>query len=179
MARTDEQKQARKSRYKHAIQLGFSPTEARRFRDLASHNLENQVNIEARRISRKSVARRTPAERTKLERIRNSRVSSDLIQANQLKRDRRNKTKNSRARDFSNWSSTGFPAEALERIRAYNRAKGLSRDAKFGYRRFWWWYVARIADFENEMFADRGDSSIRARPLTPNSPIVRQDRRIA
>lgn len=146
----------RKQRYDYAISLGFSAAEARRFRDLSGRELEREITLERLRILRKRANRRSPQERERLERITDEqgRVPVET-------RQRRTFSQSERQDMFETWSEGKFPEWALERIRAYNSAKGLSRDDGFGYRRFYYWYVLRIADFENEFYADRNDSGIR------------------
>lgn len=153
-----ERSELRKARYKYLTDLGFSSVVARRYRDHSSFNIEGLTKSERRRISRKAVERRSPAESERLERIRQEQETVTFET-----RQRRYAPKRERLEDFSRWSNkfTGFPDWALERIHAYNSAAGKSRDDSFGYRRFYYWYVERIGDFENEFYADRGDSGIR------------------
>lgn len=153
---TDSRSARRKERYQYLISLGFSPIDARRLRDNSGRNIEVSVKRERRRISRKTVSRRTTAEQQRLDAIQLS-TTTTLLET----RERRFMSRGDRYGNFSQWSSTGFPMWALERIRDYNRTRNLPRDDSFGHRRFYYWYVERIADFQNEIFADRGDSGIR------------------
>lgn len=147
----------RKARYDYLISLGFSATEARKMRDHSGRHIERNVKQERKRIKRKKPTNRLPIEKFRLRAIENSQ-SKTTLEA----RERRFMSAGDRRSNFSLWSgNTGFPPWALKRIAAYNKAKRKSKFNSFGYRRFYYWYVERFADFENEFYADRGDSSIR------------------
>jgi hypothetical protein len=147
----------RKARYKYAIDLGFSAKEARRFRDLSGANVEKRVVRERLRITRKRPTRRSLEEQERLDRIIETHARNPIEV-----RQRRVFSQSERQEMFNTWTGDrNFPAWALERIRAYNTAKGENPLDSFGYRRFYFWYVLRIADFENEFYADRNDSEIR------------------
>lgn len=152
----ESRSERRQARYKYLRSLGFSSDDARRLRDKSGRNIEGEVKTERRRISRKSRTRRTQQEQERLDAIQLSSTPT-LLEA----RERRIMSKADRWDNYSAWSKIGFPPWALTRIEDYNRSRGLPRDDAFGYRRFYYWYVERIADFENEFFADRGDSGIR------------------
>lgn len=148
----------RMSRYMYLRSLGFSSKDARRLRDQSGPHIESAIRNERRRISRKKISNRTPQEK---ERLRKTQEYQGKISTGD--RRRRYESRTNRYQDFSHWSSkhVGFPGWALQRIRQYNRERGLNRYDPYGYRRFYYWYVERISDFENEFYADRGDSGIR------------------
>ncbi len=152
----ESRSERRKARYKYLTGLGFSTEDARRLRDQSGRNIESNVKRERRRISRKPRARRSTDEQDRLDSIQVSSTAT-LLET----RERRFMSRGERYDSFSSWSKIGFPPWAINRISDYNKSRRLSRDDSFGYRRFYFWYVERVADFENEFFADRGDSGIR------------------
>jgi hypothetical protein len=151
----DDRSARRKARYKYLVDLGFSAKEARRLRDQSGLRIESRVDRERRRISKKPIDKRTETENIRLAAIR----SDDAPNIDQ--RQRRFMSRSERHQNFKDWSGTEFPQWAKDRIIAYNKSAGLPPIHSFGYRRFFFHYVERIADFENRAFADRGDSELR------------------
>lgn len=163
----------RKERYAEAIALGFSPAEARALRDRSGDNIQKAFTAERRRISRKPASERTAAESFRL-----TRIQQRDIRADQIRLQARLDARRARWQQFSEWSSkgVGFPPSALRRIRAYNKAAGLSRDDGFGFRRYYYEYVERLDPEEVSELADRADSGTRYlanKPLVPGRPNLR------
>lgn len=160
----------RKERYRELRALGFSASEARRYRDQSGTNIDKRISVEQRRISRKPQQMRSSEEVFRLERIRNRRKS-------RVTRQPRLDSRRERWQRFSDWSKVQrFPKEYQARIDQINERAGKPRFDGYGYRRFYYEYVERLSMEDSIQLADRGDSGVRYllnRPLVPGRDNLR------
>lgn len=162
-----------------ARELGFSPAQADRMRDLSPQRFEDEIRAERARITRTSRARRTAEQQSRLDSIREYSGQSEIT------RQRRLATGGTRYENFRMWSSkyVGFPDAALDGddffpgITAMNRRAGRNDFDGFGYRAFYYYYVERIMDIDViAELADRGDSGVRGVTIGDKLSGVRRGR---
>lgn len=144
----------RKERYNHLRGLGFSPADARKFRDQSSAHIVEYVDEETERITVKKSNVRTVREKDILQNVRRQRRTAKTAPVISP----RLKPISERADDFSGWTRDGFPVEATRFIEEENRRTGRSPVDGYGFRRFYWAYVENIPVDEIGDLADRGDS---------------------
>lgn len=147
-------KQLRKERYRHMIDLGFSTTDARRFRDRSGVNIETHVESERERIVDIRTEKRSQSDKDKLRDIRAHNRQKPAVESAG-----RNKTRADRWQEFSNWTKNrNFPGWAMDYIGEMNRDKELDPLDSWGFRRFYYRYVQNRAETSAAKLADRDDS---------------------
>jgi len=154
MARSEEQKELRRVKYKDILARGFSTKDARALRDKSSTNIVKATNVRHTQIRRTSRENRTPQQSAQLTAIRIHRATeqADPSRIGDIQ------STGTREDQWSRWSSPSndFPASIKNQIIAINRDSGKLPFDSFGYRMFYFMYVEGLdaTDAMEEMIAD-------------------------
>lgn len=154
VAKSNARKQLRKERYRHMLLLGFSPKDARKYRDHSSGSIEAHVEVERKRITKVRSAKRETTDTEKIKKIRAFNRQKPAVEFQG-----RNKTKNDRWLEFSDWTrNRNFPVWAMEYIENMNDKQGVDPLDSWGFRRFYYRYVLNRTEATAAKLADRDDS---------------------
>lgn len=154
VAKRNARKQLRKERYRHMRNLGFSSADARKYRDQSSVNIDVHVETERKRITKVRSAKRVETDTAKIKKIRAFNRQKPAVEFQG-----RNKTKNDRWEEFSDWTrNRNFPVWAMEYIQEMNAKQGVDPLDSWGFRRFYYRYVLNRTEATAAKLADRDDS---------------------
>lgn len=154
VAKNNARKQLRKERYRHMLNLGFSPVDARKYRDHSSGSIDSHIEVERKRIAKVRSAKRVETDTQKIKKIRAFNRQKPAVEFQG-----RNKTKNDRWEEFSDWTrNRNFPVWAMEYIQEMNAKQGVDPLDSWGFRRFYYRYVMNRTEATSAKLADRDDS---------------------
>lgn len=154
LKRQNARKQLRKERYRHLLDLGFTSSDARKFRDHSSNSIDKNVESERQRITKVRAPKRSETDTKKIREIRRFNRQRPAVEVHG-----RNKTRSGRWEEFSQWTSDrNFPEWAQKYIGLRNREQGFDPLDSWGYRRFYYRYVQNRTEGSAARLADRDDS---------------------
>lgn len=148
-------KDLRIERYKYARNLGYTPTQARQYRDYSKKRIDKVVREDESRLSQKSRGELSEGDRLRLQSIRSERDR----ERKEPERRGRTETEKDRLENFKYWSKRkAFPTDIQNLITKINVEAGYDEYESYGYRIYYWLYVKQRSAPESVRMVETRDT---------------------